>query len=364
MMGCLIKRGKSSVWYAKIRINGTQKLVRLGVMAKHEAERALRKKIDDIERNFGRDIQKITFKELADKWLGCQKMDKKPNTVTSYSIQTLTHLVPFFGDMLVSKILPEDIDRFKQETKNNVSATTVNYDLRLLRSILDTGIRWGYLYNNPAKLTKRMKQDRKQFKALSKEEIEHFLQVLEGQGKVIIMTAIMTGMRMGEILAMKWKNLEWEHQIYTVKESYSSFGFDLPKTASSQRTVILSPMLLQMLKEHKLWQNSHRLRSGSLWEDNGLIFASENGTPINPSNLRNRIYYPALEKAGLSKSLRFHDLRGTYATIALESGADIKFVQEQLGHKTARMTLEIYAKVNPATRKVAAQKLEAYLFGS
>lgn len=174
------------------------------------------------------------------------------------------------------------------------------------------------------------------------------------------MTATLTGMRMGEILAMKWEHLDWNKKIYTVKESYSPFGFDTPKTESSYRIVELSQALMEILREHRKTQ----LRIGQEPKSKGLIFCTEAGTPINPSNLRNRIFYPALKKAGLfDKKIRFHDLRGVYATLLLESGALLKYVQEQLGHKTPAMTLGVYAKVTLEARQQAQERFQSYFFG-
>lgn len=361
MRGCLVKKGKSGVWWAKISLSGEPRWIRLGIMTKHEAERALRAEIVQRERSIHQDLRKVSFKELAEEWLKVQAVDKKPHTMAKYSLLVTSHLIPFFGNVTVRNIRPEHIETFKQEMVTRVSPTTVNMDLRLLQTLLDGGIRWGCLYQNPARMVRKLKQERKQFKALSREEVQRLLESTEGQDRVLFMTAIMTGMRMGEILAMKWENVEWEKGLYTVRESFSSFGLDSPKTESSFRTVYLPPTLLQALREHKVKQNEHRLQLGGAYRDTTLVFATENGNYINPSNLRNRVFYPALKKAGLPQSLRFHDLRGTSATLLLESGANIKFVQDQLGHKTARITLEVYAKVNDASRREAAEKLEAYL---
>lgn len=361
MRGCLIKRGKSGVWYAKIRATGKQKLIKLGRLSKHEAERALRLKIDEIERNFGRDLKKSNFKELAELWLNNHRIDKKAKTITSYSFVLSTYLIPFLGDIQVQKIMPEDVERFKQITIGKVSATTTNYALRILCSILDFGIRLGYIYANAAKLVNRIKQEKKQFKAFSREEVNTLIENTAGQNKVLLTAAVITGLRMGEILAMKWENINWQERAYAVKESWNGSAVDTPKTESSVRTVLMSSALIELLREHKRAQLEYKMLHRDKYKDNGLVFAAETGGYINPSNLRNRIFYPALKKAGLPKNIRFHDLRGTCATLLLASGADLKSVQDQLGHKTAKMTLEVYAKVNPEAKKKAIEKLETYL---
>lgn len=359
-MASLQKKG--DVWYGVFSENYKVKWVRLGKISKHDAQKALAMEESRREKSIYKDIRKITFKELAREWLENQKLDKKPHTIASYSLQVYKHLIPFFDSIIVNKILPEEIEKFKRHVSEKVSATTVNYDLRILRSILDTGIRWGHLHINAAKVVKKLKQEKKQFQVLTKEQVKMLIEGAQGQGKLILMVAVLGGLRLGEILAMKWENMDWQNATYTIKESFSSFGMDSPKTESSFRKINVLDILLQKIREHKVWQNEHRLKMGEKYNNNNLIFATENGNGINPSNVRNRIFYPALKTAGLPRAIRFHDLRGTCATLLLESGANIKFVQSQLGHKTARVTLEIYAKVNETTRKESMQKLEAYLF--
>ncbi|MBI2266049.1 MAG: tyrosine-type recombinase/integrase [Armatimonadetes bacterium] len=105
-------------------------------------------------------------------------------------------------------------------------------------------------------------------------------------------------------------------------------------------------------------QNENRLKNGCCCQDQGLIFPSQSGTPLNPSNLRNRILRPALVAAGITKRIRFHDLRGTFTSLLLEAGGDLKAIQDLLGHKSPSLTLRVYAKSNCETRKEAIRKLE------
>lgn len=364
MRNHLFQRGKKKkIWYAKIFTNGKQKTIKIGEMTRYDADKLLRAEITRRERTIYQDIQKITFEKLAQQWLENHKLDKKQNTVLSYSYQVNTHLIPFFGNLIVSKIKPEDIEKFKQETIQRVSPTTVNYDLRIFKSIMDAGIRWGFLFENPSRFVKRMRQQKRQCKILSKVDVRSLFEAGVGQGKVLLMAASMTGMRMGEILAMRWDNLDLDRGVYEIDESFSADEVDSPKTESSHRLVEFPEKLIEALRQHKAEQEQRRLKMNGKYQDNGLVFATELGTLINPSNLRNRIFYPARKKANLPDNVRFHDLRGAYATLALESGANVKFVQDQLGHKTARVTLEIYAKVNEATRKESTRKVQDHILG-
>jgi len=415
MKGGLILRGKApGVWYGMIKADGKWKWTRLGKMTKHKAEDKRDALQEVIDKNWGRSIRPITFKELSEKWLGVQKLGKKKKTLSTYTYELETHLLPFFGTKQVDEIFPDTIEEFKQKalekmviirkkvparkinllilktilnahfapyfnkgllgmvypatsimpTLRKLSATTVNYTLGTLKAILEVGVKWGHSLQNPAKSVNKLKEQKKRFEILTREELTALLNDMEdAQGRLLIMTACMTGMRLGEILAMKWQNFDFKNGAYLIKESYGDFGFDSPKTESSSRTVILPEPLIKALKEHKIAQREHQSEMNGNYQNQDLVFASELGTPVNPANVRNRVYFPALKKANIVKHVRFHDLRRTYTTLALEAESNIKHVQSQLGHKTLNMTLGVYAQVTDAKKLEEAAKLSAYVFG-
>lgn len=403
MRGHLFKRGKNKIWYCKIRINGKQKLIKLGDMKKHEAERALRGKLDEIEKNGYKDLRKATFRQLANQWLASlETSGLKQWTLESYKTRLNAHLLPYFGDMQVTSIMAEVIEAFKAEMSRKllsqkvkidfsfsipflgyltlsgltfgkvkpftitntrkISSRTVNYTLLVLQMILDKGVAWGCLHQNQMEKVDKIRLKKREFKALSLEQVGSLLKAAEGQDKTLLMVAVMSGLRQGEILAMKWENLNREEGTYTVKESYSEFGFDTPKTLSSLRTIPLPKPLLEELEAHRIRQEQHRRwHAGENWKNMGLVFTTECGTPLDKGNVLNRIFFPARDKAGLPKTLRFHDLRGTAATLACQAGANIRDVQGMLGHTTARLTLEVYAKTTPDSMRDMVNKMEAYL---
>lgn len=359
-MARLIKRGK--YWSVVFDEEGRRQVWRsTGQTNRHEAEKMLASEMVRRSRSLIKDIKKISFKQLALKWLELHEMDKKQKTISSYTEQVNKHLIPSFGHLNANSISAEAIEQFKQESAKTVSATTVNYNLRLLRSILDTGIQWGYLPENPAKKVKRLKQNRKQPQPLTKEQVTKLLDRCNEKYKPILMTAILTGLRMGEVICMRWKNLDWKNETYSVTENYSAGVVSIPKTETSYRKVHLPKILVETLKKHKIVQNKQIIKMPGKWENQGLIFPSEAGTYLHANNLRRRVFYPALKEAGLPR-IRFHDLRGTFATLLLQAHPNPKTVQEALGHKTARITLELYAQVNDQLRHQAAGELESFIY--
>ncbi len=363
MQGSIVKRmGKNGnpIYYVVVPVGDKRRWIKAGPL-KHEAERLLRDTVAERERGFYKDLKRAPFKQLAEQWMENHKLDKKLSTIRLYQDELKVHLLPYFGERIVSEITPAMVEAFKHETAKKVSATTTNYNLMILGSIFKMGTRLGYCYNNPLLQVDRMKQKHKTFNTLTKEELDRLLESAEGQGKLLLMTAGMSGMRMGEVLAMKWKNLDFEKGVYSVKESFSNFGLSSPKTETSARLVALPPVLVQALRKRKVTQMEERLASGGSFKDQGLVFTAENGSPVNPSNLRNRIFYPAMKKAGLAGKIRFHDLRRCFASLALEAGLNPKFVQGQLGHTTIKMTMETYARVNSEKAREEIEKFNAYL---
>ena len=155
--------------------------------------------------------------------------------------------------------------------------------------------------------------------------------------EALYVLAVHTGMRQGELFNLRWDDVDLERGVLRVKGT---------KTARSRRTVKLSETAIEALTGHLTRQLEEIDRVGSLWRENGLVFATGIGTPLNRHNVTQRSFKPLLERAGLPQ-IRFHDLRHTCATILLSRGVHAKFVQELLGHATIAITLDTYSHVLP-----------------
>jgi integrase len=199
-------------------------------------------------------------------------------------------------------------------------------------------------------------------KTLSKEEVQRLLEATRGDRlEALYVLAVYTGMRQGELLGLKWRDVDLENGTISVRRTLTKSGGRLllgePKTKKSRRTIRLTEPAVRALREHLDRQMEAMQRLGDFYRDEGLVFASEVGTLINPSNLRKRSFAPLLRRAGLPK-IRFHDLRHTCATLLLNRNLHPKYVQELLGHANIAITLDTYSHVIPGMGDQAARAME------
>ena len=179
------------------------------------------------------------------------------------------------------------------------------------------------------------------------------------------MLAVHTGLRQGELLGLRWEDVDVEAGTLQVRRTLTGVAngrpvFTAPKTAKSRRRVKLTAAAVDALKRHRKRQLEQRMARAGLWRDLGLVFTTEVGTPLNRHNLSQRSFKPLLRRAELPE-IRFHDLRHTCATLLLSKGVHPKFVQELLGHATIAITLDTYSHVLPGMGNQTAYAMEAAL---
>lgn len=170
--------------------------------------------------------------------------------------------------------------------------------------------------------------------------------------KTLFMAAVTTGLRQGELLGLKWTDINWFNNQIHVNRTYNHFRFYEPKTKTSKRRVDVPP---QMMKQFKEWKFACPVN------DLDLVFPNENGTPMSSLNMYNRKFLPAIKKATPQK-VRFHDLRHTYASLLIDQGENIKYIQKQLGHASIKLTLDTYGHLMKDVNKEAASRLGKAIF--
>jgi integrase len=177
--------------------------------------------------------------------------------------------------------------------------------------------------------------------------------------------SLMCGLRMGEALGLKWSDINLEagtlrvhRQLQRMREG-GGLVFSEPKNAS-RRTIDLPQRAVEALRSHRKRQAEEQLRAGSKWQDNGLVFATGKGTPMDAQNIVNRYFKLLLKRAGLP-DIRWHDLRHTCATLLLSRGTHPKLVQHLLGHASIQLTLDRYSHWIPSMGRHAAEGMDEAL---
>lgn len=193
---------------------------------------------------------------------------------------------------------------------------------------------------------------------LGPDEMRRLIDATAERHRPLIMTACYTGMRQSEILGLKWEDIDWQSAKIYVRRTLQQGKFYEPKTQSSRRTVVVPPVLLEALRVHQLRQS---VELGQNPFD--LVFPNRAGKPMASRNLAQRVFEPALRSAGLRK-VSFHALRHSYVSLLLSQGESIKFISRQVGHSSAKMTLDVYGHLLEGAHEEAMEKLEERLDGS
>lgn len=309
---------------------------------------------------------KETLEQYLHRWLETvQRPRARPNTLAQYETLIRRHIVPTLGRLRVDRVTPAHLQQlYSDKLAAALSPSTVRTIHAILHKALGQAVKWGLLPRNPADAVERPRVPRHEFTPLTPAQVQAFLQEARGDRLyALYVLAVTTGMRLGELLGLTWPDVDLDagevrvrRQLVWVRNVEPTLAE--PKTDAGRRTISLPPLAVEALHEHRRRQLEERLLAGPAWQDRWhLVFTTPLGTPINPSNLRNRSFRPLLEKAGLPR-VRFHDLRHSVASFLLAAGTNVKAVQELLGHITSRVTLDTYAHTLPGMRQQVAATLE------
>jgi len=254
---------------------------------------------------------------------------------------------------------------YRERLDSGLSPRTVQYVHVVMHRALKQAVRWGLVPLNVSEAVDPPRMHRKEMHPLSPIQARTFLEAArEDHLEALYVVALHCGLRQGELFGLRWADVDLEAGTLRVNRtlSHTKDGptFTVPKTAKSRRTVQLTNGAIEALKRHSERQAQEMVRVDTLCQDQGLVFASQIGTPMNRQNLNSRSFKPLLKRAGLP-NIRFHDLRHTCATLLLGRGVHPKFVQELLGHATIAITLDTYSHVLPGMGDQTRQAIEDVL---
>jgi integrase len=306
------------------------------------------------------------FHHFASEYVAGRKQELRPRSIESLEWALSCHLLPYFRSHKLSAITVEEVDRYRRakvrerETKTKsqraLSNTSINKTLKILAQVLDSAVEYGHIASNPARgKRRRLKASKPRRTWLEIDEVRALLDVA-GDHRALLATMTLAGLRVGEVVALRWRDVDLARGVLQIAES---------KTDAGMRAVDLSPDLLDELKAYKA-------RARSVAADD-LVFPTRVGTARDRNNVRARVLAKAIERANaklekanrplIQEGVTNHTLRRTYASLLYEAGASPAYVMSQLGHTSSALALEIYARKMERSRDTGA-RMDALLKGT
>src|SRR5919112_589988 len=352
-----ITRRKDGLYMARYTVQTATGAKRKALYGKTRSEVAakLSKALADRESGLTFDADNVTVGEYLARWLSDSvRGTVRISTFERHEQLVRAHLAPTIGGMKLEKLTPAHVRSLHREKlETGLSPATVRKIHSTLHKALSQAVADGLIPRNAADV-KAPRPVPDEMRPLSEAEARTFLDAARGAGdrfEALYVLAVTTGLRRGELLGLRWDDADLDRGTLRVGRALVRVGgrhvIGETKTRRGRRRINLTPRTVAALKAHRKRQLEQRVRLAGFYEDHGLIFSSEAGTPLNPENLVKRSFKPLLKKAGLPE-IRFHDLRHTCATLLLGRAVHPKLVQELLGHATIAMTLDTYSHYLPS----------------
>jgi integrase len=334
-----------------------------------DVQMTLAETMGDAARGIVVDDMNLTVSEYLDRFLeDVQRGSVRESTYSRDKYLVTNHVKPALGRVKLKNLSAMHLQRLYREKQDaGLSASTVQKIHHVLHKALAQAARWDLIARNPADAAKAPRPAPAEMRPLSAEEVRRLLEAAHGDRlEALYVLGVTTGMRRGELLGLKWTDVDLENTRLSIRRALTRtdngkyIALTEPKTKGSRRIVKLTQRAVEALRSHLGRQLAEIEAAGDLYRDDGLVFTTEAGTPINPSNLRQRSFAPLLKRAGLPH-IRFHDLRHTCATLLLSKGVHPKFVQELLGHASIAITLDTYSHVMPEMADATARAMQDVL---
>ncbi len=286
-----------------------------------------------------------TVAQFFTDWLeSTQKQSVRPRTYERYEEIVRLHIIPALGRHKLQSLSAQHVQAFyTKKLEGGLSALTVISFHNLLHKALETAVKWNLVARNVCKVVSPPRRQRFEVTPLSLEQIQKLLSAVEGHRlEALFKLALATGMRRGELLGLKWQDIDFAKGTLQVRRVLSR----IPRALYA----------IKALKEHRIRQEEEKKRAAGCWQEHDYVFCTPIGTHLNPTRDMLDQLKVFLKKVGLP-DIRFHDLRHSSATLLLSLGVHPKVVQEILGHSQISMTLDIYSHVLPSMHQDAMNRL-------
>jgi integrase len=327
--------------------------------------RAVQRQVDD---GLPPSNDMLTMSKLFEMWLAHVKRNLAPSGFDNYEWAVRLHLEPAIGRKRVTKLTTHDVDLLLSRKEGEGLRTSSVLRIRsVLSQALDQAERWGYVHRNVARLSTGPRRETEKRRSLTEDQARRLLGAVQGHRLETLYVLMLTlGLRKSEALGLKWSDFSARAQTLTVERALKYENGKLVlgdvKTKASRRDFILPKELVKSLGSHRARQATEKLRAGEVWQEHGLMFTTEIGTPFDLRNL-NRDFDKICESSGLGH-WRPHELRHSATSLMLAHGIGLKVVSDVMGHSSIRMTADTYGHTQSSERRQAAATMADVLWGT
>jgi len=352
-----------------------RRAIKGGYPTQKECQAALAKVLTAVDEARYVAPSRITLKDyLTQEWLPAIEGTIRPTTYSSYKMLIERHIVPELGLLKLQKLTAARINAFYAKLlkegrcrgSGGLSPASVCRVHAALHRALRDAVRWERLTTSPADAADppRSSQTQRDLPAWNREQLGAFLaHVAEDRLSAMWRVLAMTGARRGEVLGLRWEDLDLEAATLVIRRSLVPVNGEVkvsePKTARGRRTIALDPETLAALRAHAARQADEQSEWDKAWTDSGYIFTREDGQPLHPERIS--ALFRRLVKAACLPTIPLHGLRHTHATLALSAGVNPRIVSGRLGHATVALTLDVYSHVLPQADAEAAERIAALI---
>ena len=377
-----ISRATNGTWSFVVDVpeaNGRRRqLRRRGFPSKKAAQAQLTAILADKNRGVLVAPSKATLGSyLLDVWLPARRSSLRPSTAATYEGVIRNYVIPDLGrtrlqsvdgaelNRLYHRLLTDGRTESRRGLGSGLSPKTVRNVHGVLTRAMRDAVRWGQLQRNPCDTADPPRGRVPEMRAWTADELRRFVRATEShRWAAVWMLMASTGMRRGEVLGLRWTDVDLKASTVTIRSTRIRYGkttaISTPKTARGNRTIAIGPATAVALKAWKRMQTAERLQVGGGWQgEHGLVVTNVDGTAPNPEAFSN-LFAKLVRAAGLPP-IRLHDLRHSYATAALAAGVPVKVLSQRVGHADVGVTLTVYAHVMPGDDEDAALRADTLL---
>lgn len=361
-----IRKRADGTWEARVSLPLGRRQSFYGKTRK-EAQDKMRAAQRDLDSGLDIAAGRLTVTQFLEKWLASSvKPSVKVKTYEGYESIVRVRVIPRIGARQLTRLTPLDLQTLYTDLQEaGLSSRSVQHTHRVLHRALTQAVRWNMTLRNPCDGVTPPQAIRKELCILNQEQVTTMLDATRDHPwHALYALAVTTGMRLGELLGLRWSDVDLESGRLAVRralqrQNVAGLVFIEPKTARSRRSILLSQRAIATLRRHRSRQNEQRLLVGPGWTDGDLVFCNPTGDAPDPGWVR-QVFQGELRRAGLPV-IRFHDLRHSAATLLLSKGVHPKVVSEMLGHATITLTLDTYSHLVPLMHAQAATAMDAML---